>query len=206
MKTRRQFTAEFKAKVALEAIKGHQTVAELATRHELQTAETLRLGSQNPERTHHVVFHPFYCHVRAVRPLGCDRGADGLHDARQHADRGSRPDRPRRGNPVGAGRYEPSRRGSHRGKGGDCRAADQDSSKGAENHVRPRTEMERRSAGDARRCHKDGHPNCGKSEDAPTRHDRSRRFEKLSETCTGACRRAEEPDCIVRDALRRDAR
>jgi transposase len=35
MRTRRRFTAEFKAKVALQAIKGHQTVAELATRHEL---------------------------------------------------------------------------------------------------------------------------------------------------------------------------
>src|SRR5664279_1194717 len=34
MRTRRRFTAEFKAKVALEAIKGHQTVAELATKHE----------------------------------------------------------------------------------------------------------------------------------------------------------------------------
>ena len=35
MRTRRRFSAEFKAKVALEAIKGHETVAELATRHEL---------------------------------------------------------------------------------------------------------------------------------------------------------------------------
>ena len=34
MKTRRRFTAEFKAKVALEAIQGHR-VAELAKRHEL---------------------------------------------------------------------------------------------------------------------------------------------------------------------------
>jgi len=30
MRTRRRFSAEFKAKVALEAIKGHETVAELA--------------------------------------------------------------------------------------------------------------------------------------------------------------------------------
>ena len=29
MRTRRRFSAEFKAKVALEAIKGHETVAEL---------------------------------------------------------------------------------------------------------------------------------------------------------------------------------
>jgi transposase len=32
MRTRRQFSADFKAKVALEAIQGHQTVAELATK------------------------------------------------------------------------------------------------------------------------------------------------------------------------------
>ena len=32
MRTRRRFSAEFKAKVALEAIKGHETVAELATK------------------------------------------------------------------------------------------------------------------------------------------------------------------------------
>jgi len=35
MRTRRRFSAEFKAKVALEAIKGQETVAELATKHEL---------------------------------------------------------------------------------------------------------------------------------------------------------------------------
>ena len=35
MKTRRRFTAEFKAKVALEALQGQRTIAELATRHEL---------------------------------------------------------------------------------------------------------------------------------------------------------------------------
>jgi Transposase len=35
MRTRRRFSAEFKADVALEAIKGHETVAELATKQEL---------------------------------------------------------------------------------------------------------------------------------------------------------------------------
>ena len=35
MRTRRRFTAEFKAKVALEAIEGQRTIAELATKHEL---------------------------------------------------------------------------------------------------------------------------------------------------------------------------
>jgi transposase len=35
MKTRRRFTTEFKAKVALETIQGQRTIAEIATRHEL---------------------------------------------------------------------------------------------------------------------------------------------------------------------------
>ena len=35
MKTRRRFTADFKAKVALEALQGHRTVAELAKEHAL---------------------------------------------------------------------------------------------------------------------------------------------------------------------------
>ncbi len=39
MRTRRRFSAEFKAKVALEAIKGHETIAELATRHELHPTQ-----------------------------------------------------------------------------------------------------------------------------------------------------------------------
>ena len=39
MKTRRRFSSEFKAKVALEAIKGHETVAELATRHGLHPTQ-----------------------------------------------------------------------------------------------------------------------------------------------------------------------
>jgi transposase len=34
MKMRRRFTAEFKAKIALEAIQVHRTIGELATRHE----------------------------------------------------------------------------------------------------------------------------------------------------------------------------
>ena len=39
MRTRRRFSAEFKAKVALEAIRGHETVAELATKHELHPTQ-----------------------------------------------------------------------------------------------------------------------------------------------------------------------
>jgi transposase len=40
MRTRRRFSAEFKAQVALEALKGHETVAELATKHELHPTQT----------------------------------------------------------------------------------------------------------------------------------------------------------------------
>ena len=39
MRTWRRFSAEFKAKVALEAIKCHETVAELATRHSLHPTQ-----------------------------------------------------------------------------------------------------------------------------------------------------------------------
>ena len=39
MRTRRRFSAEFKARVALEAINGHETVAELATRHGLHLTQ-----------------------------------------------------------------------------------------------------------------------------------------------------------------------
>ena len=39
MRTRRRFSAEFKAKVALEAIKSHETVAELATRYGLHPTQ-----------------------------------------------------------------------------------------------------------------------------------------------------------------------
>ena len=40
MKTRRRFTAEFKAKVALEAIRGKRTISELATKHQLHPTQT----------------------------------------------------------------------------------------------------------------------------------------------------------------------
>jgi transposase-like protein len=56
MRTRRRFSAEFKAKVALEAIKGHETVAELATKHELH--------HPLPERTTHI------CHSDRIGSTG----------------------------------------------------------------------------------------------------------------------------------------
>lgn len=62
--TRRKFTAEFKAKVALEAIKEHQTLAELAKRYEVSPVMISRWkkdflenmgrvfgGSNTPEET-----------------------------------------------------------------------------------------------------------------------------------------------------------
>ena len=39
MRTRRRFSADFKAKVALEAIQGRQTVAELATKYEVHPTQ-----------------------------------------------------------------------------------------------------------------------------------------------------------------------
>ena len=39
MRTRRRFSAEFKAKVAVEAIQGHHTVADLATKYELHPTQ-----------------------------------------------------------------------------------------------------------------------------------------------------------------------
>jgi transposase len=39
MRTRRRFSGEFKAKVALEAIQGHQTGAELATKYEVHPTQ-----------------------------------------------------------------------------------------------------------------------------------------------------------------------
>jgi transposase len=39
MRTRRRFSAEFKAKVVLEAIQDHQTVAELATKYEIHPSQ-----------------------------------------------------------------------------------------------------------------------------------------------------------------------
>ena len=39
MKSRRKFTADFKARIALEAIKGQQTLAELSARYELTQSQ-----------------------------------------------------------------------------------------------------------------------------------------------------------------------
>ena len=50
MKTRRRFTAEFEAKVVLEAIQGHRTIAELAARHELHPTQIAAWKREAVER------------------------------------------------------------------------------------------------------------------------------------------------------------
>ena len=50
MKTRRRFTGEFKARVALEAIQGHRTVAELAAKHGLHPNLIMQWKRQAVER------------------------------------------------------------------------------------------------------------------------------------------------------------
>src|ERR1700731_820382 len=66
--------------------------------------------------------------------------------------------------------------------------------------------MERGSAGYARKCRRHGQANRGKSDNAPANHDRSGGFEDVSKIRPGARRRVEEPDFILRQALRCDAR
>ncbi|WP_275448580.1 transposase [Mesorhizobium retamae] len=46
MKTRRRFTAEFEAKIALEAIRGERTISELATKHQLHPNQITRWKRQ----------------------------------------------------------------------------------------------------------------------------------------------------------------
>ena len=50
MKTRRRFSAEFKAKVALEAIRGERTISELATKHQLHPNQITQWKRQAIEK------------------------------------------------------------------------------------------------------------------------------------------------------------
>ena len=50
MKTRRRFSADFKAKVALEAIRGERTIAELATKHQLHPNQITQWKRQAIEK------------------------------------------------------------------------------------------------------------------------------------------------------------
>lgn len=50
MKTRRRFSAEFKARVALEAIQGHRTIAELAAKHQLHPNQITQWKRQAIEK------------------------------------------------------------------------------------------------------------------------------------------------------------
>ena len=93
MKTRRRFTAEFKAKVALEAIQGQRTIAELAARHELhpnlitqwkrQAIEKLAKvfddkgfevqAHRDAEVTKTLPISRLRCYLRLVRPVSAVR-------------------------------------------------------------------------------------------------------------------------------------
>jgi transposase len=57
MQRRRSFTAEFKAKVAIEALKEQQTLQELAQKHELphyrKFSDSVTCGFSQPESPHH---------------------------------------------------------------------------------------------------------------------------------------------------------
>ena len=50
MKTRRRFSGEFKAKVALEAIQGHWTISELAAKHQLHPNQITQWKRQAIEK------------------------------------------------------------------------------------------------------------------------------------------------------------
>ena len=47
MKTKRKFSAEFKAKVALEAVKGQMTLAELSTKYEINQNQICKWKRDN---------------------------------------------------------------------------------------------------------------------------------------------------------------
>lgn len=49
MKACRRFNAEFKAKLALEAIRGERTISELATKHQLYLNQIMRWERQAVE-------------------------------------------------------------------------------------------------------------------------------------------------------------
>ena len=50
MRTRGRFSAEFKAKVALEAIRGERTISELATKHQLHPNQISQWKRQAVEK------------------------------------------------------------------------------------------------------------------------------------------------------------
>lgn len=50
MKTRRRFTSEFKARVALEAFRGERTISELATKHQLHPNQITQWQRQAIEK------------------------------------------------------------------------------------------------------------------------------------------------------------
>jgi hypothetical protein len=104
---------------------------------------------------------------------------------------------------AGPGRrsIEPSSHASQSNQGRDRRAADRGPAHGLANHARPGLEMERRSAGDARKCRRHGQADRGKSGNTPAKYDRSGGFGIVSEIRPGARRRAEEPDFIIQGSV-----
>ena len=71
MRTRRRFSAEFKAKMALEAIKGQETVAELATKHELHPTQ---ITAWKREAVEKLVQKRPYLRARVSRVGGANHG------------------------------------------------------------------------------------------------------------------------------------
>ncbi len=68
MKTRRRFSTEFKAKLALEVIRGERTISELATKHQLHPRFRRELRTE-ARRNHGPVF-------QAARISNCSANED----------------------------------------------------------------------------------------------------------------------------------
>src|SRR5438093_1453224 len=90
MRTRRRFSGEFKAKVALEAIQGHQTVAELAIKYELhptQIAAWKREAAENLVLMRFIdeqfLETPWYGSRQMARHLRRNGGCIGRHRVRR---------------------------------------------------------------------------------------------------------------------------
>src|SRR6185437_2703940 len=146
----------------------------------------------------HVTIQSSDCYLRIAYALGRDCGFDGYDDPRQPADVGSR-----RHVPAFLSARADSAGGSHENQGRDGRAADHESSQGAEDHGRRGNALERRCSGDARKRHRHGQALRRYAGNAAA--NRGRRFEGLSANRPGACRRPEESDRVIRRALRHDA-
>jgi transposase len=68
MRTRRRFSAEFKPKVALEAIQGHLTVAELASKYEVHPTQIAAWKREAIEKLAQVFDEKGGCGNRTATP------------------------------------------------------------------------------------------------------------------------------------------